>query len=422
MQQIFQGTLFNSPINNWEVSAVTSMSNMFRNTPFNQTLDNWDTSSVTDMLGMFSFAESFDQNIGNWDISNVTLMTDMFNGVTLSQENYDATLIGWHTDTSGVANDGIDDVPNNITFHGGSSQYCSAIFARNSLDTSFNWSITDGGLGCRAEDYFITTWVVEENETITIPTAGIGYSYDVDWSYDGVTFNPESTNVSGNATSTTLTAGTYTVAIRGVFPRIYFNNTGDKDKIQTIEQWGTNIWTSMEQSFWGCRNLVLNATGIPNLSQVTSMFDMFRNCNSFVDNGGAINNWDVSKITNMKRVFQGTLFNSPINNWEVSAVTTMSNMFENTPFNQPLDNWDTSSVNDFFNMFKKNGSFNQNISSWNTELVTTMESMFNSATSFNQDISSWDISNVIAMDDMFLGATLSQENYDATLIGWHTDT
>ncbi|MCL6296744.1 BspA family leucine-rich repeat surface protein, partial [Jejuia spongiicola] len=180
------------------------------------------------------------------------------------------------------------------------------------------------------------------------------------------------TNVTGNATSTTLTAGTYIVAIRGTFPRIYFNNTGDKDKIQTIEQWGTNVWISLEQSFRGCSNLVLNATNTPNLSQASSMLGMFLGCSSFVDNGGAINNWDVSTITNMEQVFQGTLFNSPINNWKVSAVTTMSNMFRNTPFNQPLDNWD--------------------------------------------------ISNVTAMVEMFFDATLSQENYDATLIGWHTDT
>ncbi|MCL6296748.1 BspA family leucine-rich repeat surface protein, partial [Jejuia spongiicola] len=103
------------------------------------------TSNVVNMRGMFEGATTFNQNLGDWDISNVTLMSDMFTGVTLSTPNYDATLIGWHTDSSGGANDGIDDVPYNINFNGGSSQYCSAIFARNSLDTSFNWTITDGG-------------------------------------------------------------------------------------------------------------------------------------------------------------------------------------------------------------------------------------------------------------------------------------
>ncbi|MCL6296742.1 BspA family leucine-rich repeat surface protein, partial [Jejuia spongiicola] len=192
-------------------------------------------------------------------------------------------------------------------------------------------------------------------------------------------------------------AGVHTIRIIGTFPRIYFNNTGDKDKIQSVEQWGTDTWTSMAQSFRGCSNLVLNATDTPNLSQATSMFSMFLECSSFVDNGGAINNWDVSTITNMEQVFQSTLFNSPINNWKVSAVTSMSNMFRNTPYNQPLDNWDTSSV-------------------------TNMSSMFRNNTSFNQPIDNWDISNVTTMIFMFLSATLSTTNYDATLIGWHTDT
>ncbi|MCL6296759.1 BspA family leucine-rich repeat surface protein, partial [Jejuia spongiicola] len=73
---------------------------------------------------MFEGATTFNQNLGDWDISTVSNMTDMFNGVTLSTTNYDATLIGWYTDSSGGANDGIDDVPYNITFHGGNSTFC----------------------------------------------------------------------------------------------------------------------------------------------------------------------------------------------------------------------------------------------------------------------------------------------------------
>jgi hypothetical protein len=40
--------------------------------------------------------------------------------------------------------------------------------------------------------------------------------------------------------------GIYQVAIRGNFPRIYFNDTGDKEKIISIDQWGDVNWTSME--------------------------------------------------------------------------------------------------------------------------------------------------------------------------------
>ena len=33
------------------------------------------------------------------------------------------------------------------------------------------------------------------------------------------------------------------------FPRIYFNNGGDRQKLLTIEQWGTGKWTSMNSAF-----------------------------------------------------------------------------------------------------------------------------------------------------------------------------
>ena len=53
---------------------------------------------------------------------------------------------------------------------------------------------------------------------------------------------------------------------------------------------------------------------------------------------GEINNWDVSKVTNMKFMFEGAVsFNQPLNNWNVSNVKGMGGMFEDaSSFNQPL--------------------------------------------------------------------------------------
>jgi hypothetical protein len=384
-------------------------------------------------------------------LSNVSGMDNMLNNTTLSTANYDATLIGWHTDTSGVANDGIDDVPSNVNFNGGNSQYCIAETAWNNLDTTYNWNITDGGLGCTASDYFITTWTVAENETITIPTNtdnGEIYSYDVDWSYDGTTFNAESTAVTGDATSSVLTADTYTVAIRGAFPRIYFNNLGDKDKIQTIEQWGTTQWSSMKSAFYGCTNL--NITNIlidvPNLNLVTNMNSMFRDASNF---NGVINNWDVSSVENMSFMFfNTTTFNKALNNWNTSNVTNINNMFFNADvfnqslnswdvsnvtrmenlfayaiaYNQPLNSWNVSNVEDMSSMFFEATSFNQALNSWNVHNVKGMHFMFYGASSFNQSLANWDLSNVLDMDDMLNNTTLSIANYDATLIGWNTDS
>ena len=47
------------------------------------------------MRAMFNGATAFDQDLSNWDISAVTNMTDMFNGVTLSTANYDSMLDSW---------------------------------------------------------------------------------------------------------------------------------------------------------------------------------------------------------------------------------------------------------------------------------------------------------------------------------------
>ena len=42
-------------------------------------------------------------------------------------------------------------------------------------------------------------------------------------------------------------------------------------------------------------------------------------------------------------------FNQPLNNWDVSKVTDMHGMFRYASgFNQPLDSWDVSKVTDMF--------------------------------------------------------------------------
>ena len=124
---------------------------------------------------------------------------------------------------------------------------------------------------------FVTTWQTNNPGTsnstsITIPTTGSGYNYDVDWNNDG-TF--DQFGITGNVTHDYGTAGTYTVAIRGDFPRIYFNNTGDRQKILSVDQWGSVAWESMESAFFGCSNLSIWASDAPDLSMVSDMSNMF---------------------------------------------------------------------------------------------------------------------------------------------------
>ena len=389
---------FNQNINDWNVSNITRMDGIFYDaTAFNQDIGDWNVSKVTRMNNMFQ-RSSFNQDISSWDVANVENMAFMFNGVTLSTTNYDNILIGWNGQT----------LQSGVTFSGGNSKYCAGESARADMNSTDNWTITDGGKDCTgiilSTDYFITIWQTDNNGTsnnnqITIPTTGGGYDYNISWG-DGTT----STGHTGNATHTYASTGTYTVKISGDFPRIYFNDSGDKDKILSIEQWGTGAWTSMNSAFYGCSNLAGQASDSPDLSNITSMSNIFRDTTSFNQN---ISNWDVSNVTNMYAMFRdATSFNQSIGNWDVSSVTNMHSMFFSTfAFNQDISLWDVSSVTDMTYMFRDATSFNQNIGDWNVSGVTNMYAMFLGASSFNQDIGSWNVGNVTKTRGMFHSAT-----------------
>ena len=118
-----------------------------------------------------------------------------------------------------------------------------------------------------------------------------------------------------------------------------------------------------------------------------------------------LEDWDVSKVTNMEGMFAGCQsFNSDLSKWDVSSVTNMNNIFnECKKFNSDLSNWDVSSVENMSGMFWHCQTFNSNLSKWNVSRVTDMSIMFSGCLNFNSDLSNWDVSNVEDMEDMFNG-------------------
>lgn len=423
MEGMFEnGINFQNDLSSWNVGQVTSMKNMFKGSPiFNSDLSRWNVGNVNDTSGMFQGALGFDQDLSGWNVSGVQHMEKMFLGVSLSMENYDALLVGWGS---------LPSLQNAVVFDAGLSEYCDAMAERQSIVDNYNWTIKDAGESCTIDtDSFIIAWKTDNNgvsyeDQITIPTApDTVYDYRVEWG-DG-TFDE---GITSSTSHTYEEPGTYQVSISGTFPRIYFNNSGDREKIIRIVQWGTTKWTSMDSAFFGCNHLDVIAEDVPNLENVTSMASMFSNCwamkgndyfktwntSSVVDMSslflGAysfdidIADWDVASVTNMSAMFQGINFNQPIGSWDVSSVTDMNRMFLGAYyFNQDISNWNTANVRDMAQMFSYANSFNQNVTGWNVAMVTDMSYMFNSARIFNQDISSWDTGNVTNMKYMFWG-------------------
>ena len=272
------------------------------------------------------------------------------------------------------------------------------------------------------QDYFITQWdlskggsaVSGQTTSLTFGVAVVGavnYSWrtiDNSSSGSGVIANGNTTaNITGLPAGKTVLLSIEPANLR----RFYINYGTDRQRLTDVKQWGVVAWSSMQNAFYGSINLNISATDVPNLSNVTSMLNMFFSCNSL--NGPSnINSWDTSKVTDMSYMFySASAFNQNIGSWDTSKVTNMGYMFcLASVFNQNIGSWDTSNVTNMGYMFYNASAFNQNIGSWDTSKVTNMGYMFCFASVFNQNIGSWDTSKVTDMSYMFYNANAFNQN------------
>src|SRR5699024_5984702 len=100
----------------------------------------------------------------------------------------------------------------------------------------------------------------------------------------------------------TYRLGIYRTAVDPIH-HIDMRSSPSKGELSKVEQWGDIEWSSMAGAYSGTENLQIIATDIPNTEKVEDMSQMFEN--SGISSVPNMNKWDVSKVKNMDRIFDG---------------------------------------------------------------------------------------------------------------------
>ena len=231
------------------------------------------------------------------------------------------------------------------------------------------YDLASSGLVGFVFDVDTTQAGVSSSTQFKLPLASNGTTNaEVDWG-DG----SKDTLTSWNQAETTHTysaSGTYTITITGTLEGWFINNGGDKLKIKEVKNWGNGDGLTLKNInggyFMGASNMTCIATDSPTIS-ATNFQQVFRDASSIVS---GVKNWDVSGVTNLIFAF-----------------------YQANDFNEDLSNWDVSNVTNFRYCFER-------------------------CFDLDQSFASWDMSSATDVGRMFKSTTMSTANYDATLIGW----
>lgn len=199
-----------------------------------------------------------------------------------------------------------------------------------------------GGAPTPNPDFVFTVETTGASESFTIPCQDVGvFNAVIDWGDAGPTSDITAYN-DADLAHTYAVAGTYTITVSGIFPSIYFDNGGDKDKVRTVINLGTVGWLALDSAFQGCSNLTSFVAGNTDTSSCTSLAVTFNVCSSLLTLNLA--GVDTSNMTSLGSMCNGCniLITAVLSSFDTLNVSNMNNMFLSC---SALDGFDVSHFN-----------------------------------------------------------------------------
>ena len=347
-------------VTEWDSSKVTDMSYMFASAGTSMTLtpSEWNTSNVKDMSYMFGGAVLSTTNFSGFNVSNVTNMSHMFDNAWSSHVSVNFT--GWNT--------------SKVT----------------DMSYMFNSTSLSGSSG-------FNTW----------NTSNVRNMYSM--------FRGKAANQTNNLNLT----GWDTSNVTDMGYMFYFCKY--LQNISGLTNWNVGKVTNMDHMFYSC----LSASTIGdlsnwNVSSVTSMNCMFASCDN-LKSLGDLSNWNVSKVTDMKGMFWGdyNLSLTGINNWRPGKLKDITFFLSNAKkatgdFSFIINNWDLSEITSLERVFDECsgitsvGEFGTVFANkYDTTKITSTSQLFSGCSSLTSvgDFTNWSLSACESTSYMFNGCS-----------------